>query len=205
MLAVYAVILFGFFLTFSRVIILVWGIVFWGGIMIYHKKYRQEVKEIFLTTLVVASLFAILFWPEILSRLTISGEDQAVELRSFYIEEVLRNNINFLGIGYGNFIGRLIKENPFLPAYAYQPVHNIYLLIYAETGLLGFSAFLLFLFFSIKNVFKSPLRFIGYWLLVIGLLFIGLFDHMFWTLQQGRLVFWFSVAGLTFYQKSDRI
>src|SRR3989344_2937203 len=208
LLTAYAFILFGFFLTFSRVIILAWGIVFWGGIMIYHKKYRQEVKKVFLVTLAVASLFAIIFWPEILSRLTIGGDDQAIELRSFYAKEALKTNINFFGIGFGNFMSWLIKENPFLSAYAYQPVHNIYLLIYAETGLLGVSAFLLFLFFLIKNSIKkiSQSSFALHSLLfALCLLFIGFFDHMFWTLQSGRLIFWFSMAGLTYYQKDDRM
>ena len=32
-------------------------------------------------------------------------------------------------------------------------------------------------------------------LIFIGFLFIGLFDHYFWTIQQGQLIFWL-VAGL---------
>ena len=217
----YTLVLFGFFLTFSRVIILSWGIVFLGGIMIhsirlriilsrvermiYHKKYRREVKEIFLITLATASLFAILLWPEILSRLTIGGGDQAVELRSFYVKEALKTNINIWGVGYGNFVSWLIKENSFLPAYAYQPVHNIYLLIYAETGLLGISVFLLFLFFLLKNSLKSSLLSTYPLLLTTCFLFIGLFDHMFWTLQQGRLALWLLLALLTYNKNSDII
>lgn len=71
-------------------------------------------------------------------------------------------------------------------ALSFQPIHNIYLLVLSETGLLGFGLFLFLIFKSLK---KSKL--------ILPILFIGLFDHYFLTLQQGQLLFAL-VLGLTF-------
>lgn len=60
-------------------------------------------------------------------------------------------------------------------ALAHQPTHNIYLLLLSETGVLGLIAFL----YLIKKRFS---------LLLLPILFIGIFDHYWLTLQQGQLL-----------------
>ena len=199
----YSITLFAFFATFSRVIILAWGVSFLTGTMIYHSAYPRLVRNIFLITLVVASIFTFLYWPEIMTRLVFDGEDQSVQLRSFYNQEALSGGINWFGVGMGNFVNWLVNRNLYLPAYAYQPVHNIYLLLYSETGLFGMLTFLLFLIFLIKKSFSSRTTY--YLLLTTSFLFIGFFDHFFLTLQQGSLIFWLSFGVLTFCSRSDTI
>ena len=86
-----------------------------------------------------------------------------------------------------------------LPAEQYQPVHNIYLLIYAETGLFGLIAFLGFLFamlfeFTRRTGFREPYH-VSFILVFGSLLVFGLFDHFLWTIQTGSLLFWLT-AGL---------
>lgn len=81
-----------------------------------------------------------------------------------------------VGVGLNNFIvsmeqyGYVSASTRFL-----QPVHNIYLLVLTESGLIGLSVFLCLLY---KNFNK--------YLLII--LFIGLFDHYFLTLQPSLLL-----------------
>lgn len=91
------------------------------------------------------------------------------------------------GIGLNNFIPQLPyfwSETSF--TYWLQPVHNIFLLTAAETGLVGLVIFLWFLFLTFKRLFSiknTPL--------VIALsiiLFTGLFDHYWLTLQQTQLL-----------------
>ena len=79
----------------------------------------------------------------------------------------------------------------------HQPVHNIYLLVAAETGILGFAVFILFLGFIANTVWRKGLNKISATLFTIlsAFLFIGFFDHYLLTIQQGRLLF-FLVAGL---------
>ncbi len=167
--------------------------------MTYYSKYRTLIRRIFVITLVVSAIFAFLFWPEILGRLTIASDDEGLVMRKYYADQVLNSDFNWFGVGIGNFVGWLMAENPFAPFWTYQPVHNVYLLIYSETGFLGILTFLLFLIFLLL---KSSIT--NYKLLItLSFLFIGLFDHFLWTLQQGRFALWTVLAVLTLLNKDD--
>ncbi|MEK7139065.1 MAG: O-antigen ligase family protein [Patescibacteria group bacterium] len=182
----YAVILFGLFFTFSRTTIFLWAVGF--ALIGFFNFFKPQFRRLLLLTFLICLVFVSIYWPEVSSRLNISSQEEAVQLRTFYNQESLKSGLNLFGIGLGDFTGWLMEQNPNLPRYVYQPVHNIYLLLYSETGILGLLTFLLFLFFLIKNSFSKKV--IGYWLLVIGVLFLGLFDHFLLTIQQGRFILW---------------
>ena len=71
-------------------------------------------------------------------------------LRNFYNAEALKM-FSWTGVGIGNFTDKLREIIPTMDEYIYQPVHNIYLLIYTETGLFGLSSFLIFLIFIMRD------------------------------------------------------
>ena len=96
--------------------------------------------------------------------------------------KIIKDNPLF-GIGVGNFIPAMYEY----PVYTdsglrlMQPVHNVFLLITAETGVLGIlylTTISAFIILKIKNL-KVAL------FLVIVLLTVGMLDHYFWTLPQG--------------------
>jgi O-antigen ligase len=101
-----------------------------------------------------------------------------------------------LGVGLNNFTvamdeyGQVSGWTRFL-----QPVHNVYLLVAAETGLVGFIAFIGLLFI----VFCSLIKKRNYLLLIsmTQITLLCLFDHYFFTLQQTDLLFWL-IVGLVF-------
>ena len=67
-----------------------------------------------------------------------------------------------------------------------QPVHNIFLLGLAETGLLGFLGLIILITIPIRKIWGNK-KFMIIWGTI---LFLGLFDHYFLTLPQGyRLLF----------------
>ncbi|MBI3385250.1 O-antigen ligase family protein [Candidatus Gottesmanbacteria bacterium] len=74
----------------------------------------------------------------------------------------------------------------------YQPAHNIYLMIAAEAGLLGLVLFLFFILFTLRHLILNTLipKFLNslIFILLCEILFLGLFDHYFYTLQQGQLL-----------------
>lgn len=89
------------------------------------------------------------------------------------------------GVGLNNFI-------PQLPFYwqapetvrFLQPVHNLYLLMIAETGLVGLGVFLWLLTLTVKKI-------LGHYQLIFALsavLLLGFFDHYWLTLQQNQLL-----------------
>ncbi len=218
MLASYCVTLFAFFATFSRTVIFIWLALFCIRVAIifsvkhYRAVFGTKVGKVRLRAILIAGfavivLFSGLYYEEIISRLTISGEDQSVQLRAFYTKQALSWDINYFGVGIGNFINWMVHKNPSLPFHAYQPVHNIYLLIYSEIGIFGLVAFLGFLFFVLKDFvsrtkLKKSYNF-SLLFLFISLIFVGFFDHMFMTLQQGSLIFWITLGVLTFSSKGD--
>lgn len=92
-----------------------------------------------------------------------------------------------IGVGLNNFLVNLPSFQQTKSAILYlQPVHNIFLLIVAEMGLLGLAAFVWFVWGTIKKLLTSK-RFLLTTLLAI--LFLGFFDHYWLTLEQGQLLF----------------
>jgi type IV secretory pathway TrbD component len=91
-----------------------------------------------------------------------------------------------IGVGLNNFIVRL-PENWSLTGFTYwlQPVHNIYLLVAAETGIVGLVIFGWFLVLTYKKLLIT-----NYQLLITlsAILALGLFDHYWLTLQQTQLL-----------------
>jgi hypothetical protein len=107
------------------------------------------------------------------------------------------------GVGYGAYLRYAGYGTRISQTYLYQPVHNIYLLFFVEMGTVGIIllAYLLlksrtFLISFFKTVFILPLS---------ALLIIGLFDHYPLTLQQGQLLFAFTLGvSLLVFKNYDR-
>ncbi len=184
-------------LTLGRVAIVSWVLV---GAIILVVTFRERIEKFVLsaalgvlTTLLLASVF---FQPFLQRALTFSL-DQSFQERSLLAINAFAMIFArpFFGVGLGNFI-------PSLPFFAkngliLQPVHNIYLLIAAETGIGGLILFLCFLATMMRRLFHvwrtSPVKEKNKILLLLLCLFVilftGFFDHYFLTLQQGQLLF----------------
>jgi len=98
----------------------------------------------------------------------------------------------------GNFVPWLMTQNLHLNRELYQPVHNIYLLIYSEIGIVGIALFILFLAlllydFYFRLGFKKLYHF-SFGLIIVAVLIVGLFDHFLWTIQSGRFLFWLTLG-----------
>ncbi len=63
----------------------------------------------------------------------------------FFISKQTILNSPLIGIGEGQFITNATKTFPNLETWQYQPVHNIFLLIWSEWGIIGLVLFILFL------------------------------------------------------------
>ncbi|MBI2670009.1 MAG: O-antigen ligase family protein [Candidatus Yanofskybacteria bacterium] len=208
LLFVYIILLFALFSTFSRVVVGLWVLGTLAGFLavFFKKEFRrdlilkQKIFKIFVVSVIAATVFSLIYWPQVNSRIHISGQDPAFSERVFYnkIAESVAVSHPLLGIGIGQFVPDFMFKYKHLPATAYQPVHNIYLLIASETGFIGFSVFLLFLFFSFWHFircadFKKLFSFL-FFIFSFLFLLVGIFDHFLWTSQQGSLIFWMALA-----------
>jgi O-antigen ligase len=67
-----------------------------------------------------------------------------------------------------------------------QPVHNIYFLVLSETGSVGLVVLLYCLWITYRRLKKNTnFELLALFILI---LFLGFFDHYFFTLQQGQLL-----------------
>lgn len=93
--------------------------------------------------------------------------------------KMIKNNFWF-GVGLNNFIPNLVKvSNTFVNSWELQPVHNIFLLAFSETGIVGLYALCLILY-GVLTAYNLPL---------MAILITGLSDHYWLTLQQNMLFF----------------
>lgn len=104
--------------------------------------------------------------------------------------QLIKQNLLF-GVGLNNFIpSLLVVSNKFLNAWELQPVHNIYLLVLSETGIIGFTVFIFILFKSLQLSKNSKVITFS----IYAILITGLFDHYWLTLQQNILLLTFVLA-----------
>ncbi len=145
----------------------------------------EQLRMWWVVVLLSAIAAASLVWPLIVGRAQITGvyEQQSVDERVGGWHEAIAiwKTKPLLGVGLGNYTTAVQQIYPTNPTWAYQPVHNLALLLLAELGVAG-----LILVFS---VFLVPLwRARTHWWWVPPIAIIGLFDHYFLTLYPGLLL-----------------
>ncbi len=178
---IYAVIVIGLILTFSRVLLILWLLS--GLVLIRRKSAKLALFSFILILLMFFSLRSIL-----IQRFHVSQSDESVVQRVFFTEQSLdyaKKHI-LIGNGIGQFVPMLMRDLHFYPKYIFQPVHNVYLIIFHETGLIGLFSFAIFL----ATLAWSKRRFFFSNVIIFTLLTLMFFDHYPWTLQQGGLMFW---------------
>lgn len=100
------------------------------------------------------------------------------------------------GIGLNNFIPVMANQLVTGPSRFLQPVHNIFLLVLSETGLIGLIGLIVLIGYPVFKLYYYRLGLTALlpWALII---FLGMFDHYFLTLPQGYRML-FLVWGLSF-------
>jgi O-antigen ligase len=228
----YALCVFALFFTFSRGawagflagLIAIFAILFW-------KKNEQATKKalelIFIGAIIILFLFN-LYSNLVLTRLS---KDTRLEIKSNVeriesykqAEEIIKKRWLF-GVGIGNYTLYYAKYNANLqmeckstnceyankPSWYYQPVHNTFLLIWAETGILGLAGFigvmLCVMCYLLRqseseasvlcdkiNRARASIGVLNISIL-IALTAMMLVDHWYWSLHFGILFFWLLVG-----------
>ncbi|MBI4272426.1 O-antigen ligase family protein [Candidatus Uhrbacteria bacterium] len=195
-------ILWGFLLTFSRGawLALFLSVCVSGFFGIFRKNESGTFSvplRFFIASAILVSIFTILYWQPVSVRLGLQGsvrlEERSIDERSSYIRDasaIIRAHP--LGIGIGQYtpfrMDRDTERDIYLPAYSYQPVHSYFILILAELGVFGLLFFLLFFSSVVLHIIKF-----GNYIAIAGVLFlffVSFFDHYFWTVQSGVLLWW---------------
>lgn len=190
----------------------------------------KKTLTIFIISIIFIIFILVLLFNEYRARLDVSLQEQALDVRFFYNKASIAiiKDKPILGVGLGNYVTSLVDYQAFLRAakkmtetfgggvyikeagskiapWLFQPVHNIYLLIASEIGIIGLIVFLIFLILLLKEFlkfyrnsdFESKFKILNFGAILIIFLVVGLSDHYFWTLQQGRIMFWLVLGMLS--------
>lgn len=165
-------------------------------------KYRNLIKY-FLTPLVLAAVLALIYQPVVFTRISTSDrlETYSVNDRLDYLsqaEDMIKNH-RVIGVGEGNYTYDLFLNDAAKTPWHYQPVHNIFLLIWAELGLVGLIIFIIFLIslflnFLISNRADKSHSHLNIIVFCTTILIIGFFDHYFWTSYVGLMMLFICFA-----------
>lgn len=122
-------------------------------------------------------------------------------LQSYQVSgQIIKNNW-LVGVGAGNYGLAVKNEFNDLDYNGYQPMHNVFLLIYSEIGILGlvsFCSLIIYLVWQLTKIGESASISI-----VISMVVIFLLDHWLWSLHFGLLFLWLLLGIL--YLKSTGI
>ncbi len=95
----------------------------------------------------------------------------------------------FTGVGLNNFVVKTpwtLADETIL--WYLQPVHNIFLLLFTETGMIGLFIFVIFFWKLIKRSLESKVKTRLYATIFLLIIITGSFDHYWVTLQQSQLL-----------------
>jgi len=162
-----------------------WIIFALGVLWVWQKK-----KQTFWIPLIAGISMILLFF-----FIPLSPVDESVVVRHQLNDAAIQmfQSSPLYGVGLGNFLVTLPDHLPSRTIYFLQPVHNIYLLLLSEIGIIGitFLAGILHFLFK-KKIFVIHLSPVSY--PIIAFFLLGLIDHYPLTLQQGRLLFTLFIA-----------
>ena len=196
----------GLFFTFSRGAWagLIVGIAVMLGLALVKKDYlaqKKILKIILIGSVLVFILFNIYSNLEMTrlsknARLEIKSNTERVESLDS-ARDIIKSNW-LLGAGAGNYTRELGIGNNELgvkkPAWSFQPVHNVFLLIWSEIGIFGLMFFVGLLVWTGYHILYTKKADSGANIYKIGLLsamfVIFMVDHWLWSLHFGILLFW---------------
>lgn len=197
-------------LTFSRITILLWILLIFIQLfrLLFTNLQKPKSRGILIAVVLIAvgSLSFLPLTREVFYRFahTSLSEESVTERTELLTASftIIRQH-PIMGVGLNNFIPAIAPLQKPLPLNLYlQPVHDIFVLVAAETGFAGFCLFIGLLLATIFSIRKQELRIRRTFLVLLLLILVtGLFDHYWLTLQQGQLLF-ATVIGLSWAKMS---
>lgn len=182
-----SIVLFALIITFSFSALI--SLIFVGAVYLFEKRIKLKEKYYvwFLIILFSVSISQFFVPQKLISTRDFSWDkiDQRLELA--YVSGKMVSERFWVGEGFNAFISNLPRfKTPSGYIWFLQPVHNIYLLLFSELGILGLVIFFIFISYGVLKLVRSNNRQVLYPILFI--LTSGLFDHYWLTLQQNVIL-----------------
>ncbi|MFA5134250.1 MAG: O-antigen ligase family protein [Patescibacteria group bacterium] len=212
----FVVMYYGLILTFSRSAWLAFGLAILAlfALGLWHRdEYRLRILVPVTLWIVLVTAFSVYLLPDLWeTRITGGRLEQQSSAERVYSYgdaiEMIRGNW-YQGVGIGSYTQALYDADHSLESWAYQPAHNVYLLVSAESGVFGGAVFLLLvgevgaaMLWRRRRELRTASWYTVYSLSFIVLLIVGLLDHYLWSLAFGGMLMWL-VFGLWAKRYSD--
>lgn len=175
------------------------GFIIWG---IVHSIQEKKIPQVWKPVAMGLALSSLLFFPQIFYRGGVVSYNQHTQESDGM--RIAMQNVAFLvirdrpwfGVGFNNYLlafSNYAKSSEVYPI----AVHNIYLLIAVETGIIGLGAFLAFCALILYKGWQMRICLEGrtFFTIFLAFLAIGAVDYYPLVIQQIRLIF-FLIAGL---------
>ena len=160
--------------------------------LIQQKKILEIIFALSILTFILFSQYGYLVSTRFSnsSRLEKKSTNERIE---FILEakNIIKENWLF-GVGIGNYGMAVEEKRPNSNTWDYQPAHNVFFLIWAEIGVIGFLTYFAILIYAIWLSIKNTNN-IGLPLLSV-LVIIMIVDHWLWSLHFGILFFWIMIG-----------
>ena len=191
------------FTTLSRaaLIAMFFSIILFAFLSRKDQLLNKTVTKFALIFIFIAIVFSATY-PELIFSRTFSGNRVENISNTTRIEQykeywpIIKNNW-LTGVGLGNYTAELFATNPTREAWLYQPIHNTYLLIFAELGIFGFILILsiiFYVFYLARGTLTchyepvSRLTCLACLAGLAGLACLALFDHYLWSFYSGIIL-----------------
>ena len=196
------------FTTLSRAAIGSWFLytAFWSYHLVKHRKFKK-INYYFTTSY---CLITLLFTPLVLSRTKPQLiQDHFNASRRIYLnksQKIIKNHP--FGIGYAKYedeVKAYNKKNK-ITKKDYIPVHNMYLLIASEEGIIGLLLFIIFIVTIINNYLKIKKDLLSWTLfsMLLLILSIGFLDIYFISLRNEKILLFLITALLSVYIEKNQ-
>jgi len=193
--------------TLSRAAILGVTLIFITSLFFTAKKIEWQKKTTrWVILMFVISIFFTTSYPNLVfTRVTSNNnieQKSNAERISQYQEWLTTFKENPLfGVGLGNYPLSLRNIKPGLESWDYQPIHNTFLLVIAEIGIIPL-AYLIFVFiyYSRNRKLRFPLSVLP----LLFLVFMFLFDHYWWSFYTGLMLMSFVLAFTIILWREDK-
>ena len=182
-------------LSKAAILALILFSIIYGFLVRKDKLKTEKTTKLSLILLFVIIVFTVSYPSLIVTRVTGTERleqhsyDERVNQYSEF-QQVVRNNW-LLGTGLGNYAIELQKVKPNQEAWTYQPIHNAWLVMLAEVGLIG----TLLIIASLAWAFTKKIKTTSINLILLASLsFMALFYHFWWSLWFGLIFIAFIIG-----------
>ncbi|HEX8974767.1 MAG TPA: O-antigen ligase family protein [Patescibacteria group bacterium] len=160
-----------------------------GLLVIFFKEGFVKIRKPLRISAAMFAIMLVLYPAPYVARSNVDSrlERKSLDERKVYFEQgknMIEKNM-MLGVGMGNYVQELTREDPTKEAWSYQPIHNFFLLVWAELGIFGMLALAALLLFICLKAWKGN----GFGAAMLAVLLpAAFFDHWLWDLHFGVLL-----------------